>query len=56
MTIEKARKIIGVVSEKMTDTQIQLIIDCFDALIEVGFQQFEEKNKLESCSFNKNGR
>lgn len=42
MTIIKARKIMGLSAEEMSDVQIQAIIDCFSGLIEVGFESFEK--------------
>ena len=43
MTIEKAREILKDDESNMSDKQIQAIIDCFEKVIEVGFQQLEQK-------------
>jgi ABC-type transporter MlaC component len=43
MTIERARKILGEYEKTLTDEQLSAIIECFDALIEVGFQQYEQQ-------------
>jgi len=46
MTIESAREILGNISKKMSDREIQEIIDCFSGIIEVGLRHFERKYKL----------
>jgi len=45
MTIQRAREILGEYGTKLTDEQIQEVMDCFELVIEVGFQQFEDKYK-----------
>jgi len=52
MTIEKARKILGESAKTLTDEEVEEIIACFNALIEVGIRQFERKHKVE-VSINK---
>ncbi len=52
MTIEKARKILGESAKTLTDEEVEEIIACFNALIEVGIRQFERKYKVE-VSINK---
>ena len=47
MTIEKARAILKDYAKTLTDQQIQSIIDTFNAIIEVGFKQFERKHSIE---------
>lgn len=47
MTIEKARKILGETAKTLSNDEVQAIIDCFNALIEVGLRQFERKYKVE---------
>ena len=44
MTIEEARKILTKDGNNYTDSQLQLMIDCFNKIIEAGFQQFERIN------------
>lgn len=46
MTIQVARKLLGKASFRLNDQQIQEVIDCLSQIIEVGFQQFEQKYKL----------
>ncbi|GEM_PF-4390340 len=41
MTVEQARGLLKNEATDMSDEQIQSIIDCFEGIIEVGFQQFE---------------
>ena len=43
MTIEKAREILGKEACQLNNDQVQAIIDCFEGIIEVGFEQFEKK-------------
>jgi ABC-type transporter MlaC component len=45
MTIEKARKILGESAKTLTDKEVEEIIACFNALIEVGIRQFERKHR-----------
>lgn len=45
MTIQRAREILGEYGTKLTNEQIQEVMDCFELVIEVGFQQFEDKYK-----------
>lgn len=47
MTIEKARKILGDYAKNLSDQEIEEIMACFNALIEVGIRQFERKHKVE---------
>ena len=47
MTIDKARKILGETAKTLSNEEVQAIIDCFNALIEVGLRQFERKYKVE---------
>ncbi len=47
MTIEKARKILGDYAKNLSDHEIEEIMACFNALIEVGIRQFERKYKVE---------
>lgn len=52
MTTEKARKILGEYAKALSDQEIDDVIACFNALIEVGLRQFERKYKVE-VSINK---
>jgi len=45
MTIEKARKLLGKVADKLSDRNITEIITSFNQIIEVGFQKFEADNE-----------
>lgn len=57
MTIEKARKLLGETAKTLSDKDIQAIIDCFNAIIEVGLRQFERKHKVEvSINKSNNGK
>lgn len=47
MTVEKARKILGDYAVPLSDNDILENIDCFNAIIEVGFRQFERKHKIQ---------
>lgn len=47
MTIEKARSILKGYAKNLTDEEIQSIVDTFNAIIEVGFKQFERKHGIE---------
>lgn len=44
MTTDKARKILGEYAFSMSESQIQELIDCFNQIIEVGFQLFEKEH------------
>lgn len=44
MTIQKAKILLGEIGKQLADEEVQLIIDSFHQLIEIGFQQFEDKN------------
>ncbi|MDP2637794.1 MAG: hypothetical protein Q8P26_01920 [Candidatus Levybacteria bacterium] len=46
MTVEKARKILGSYAVSLSDDDILENIDCLNAIIEVGFRQFERKHKV----------
>lgn len=54
MTIEKAKQILAGYGQNLTNEQIVAIMECFDTLIEIGFQQFEkrhsEKKEKEACN------
>jgi len=52
MTTEKARKLLGDYAKSLSDQEVDDIIACFNALIEVGLRQFERKYKVE-VSINK---
>ncbi len=52
MTTEKARKLLGDYANNLSDQEVEDIISCFNALIEVGLRQFERKYKVE-VSINK---
>lgn len=52
MTTEKARKLLGDYARNLSDQEVEDIIACFNALIEVGLRQFERKYKVE-VSINK---
>jgi hypothetical protein len=41
MTISQSRAIIGETAIEYTDKDLQSIIDCFNGIIEVGMQQFD---------------
>ena len=43
MTIEKAKKLLGINALSLSDKQIENIIDCFSAIIEVGIQQYAQQ-------------
>jgi len=42
MTLDKARKILGEFGDKLTEQELQMILDCLAILIEAGFQVFEK--------------
>lgn len=42
MTLIQARSLLGKHSSKYNDASLEKIIQCFEALIELGFQQFEK--------------
>lgn len=46
ITIAKARKILGKSDEKLTDEEIQLVIDQCYALAEVMFEHFKFEEKM----------
>lgn len=55
MTVIQARKILGEEGKRLSDIEIKTIIECFEIVIEVGFQQFETKIKSkEACNEKRN--
>lgn len=47
MTIKKAREILGEYAKGKSDQEIEEMVLCFNALIEVGIRQFEREHKVE---------
>lgn len=54
MTTEKARTILGKYAQVLSDKDVQLIIDTFNGLIEVGFRHFEKNRQIESDAYRYN--
>ena len=54
MSIEKAKQILGDYGQDLSNEKIGAIIECFNALIEVGFQQlermYEQEKEVEACN------
>lgn len=46
MTVQQARKILGEYAKRLSDNDIQGIIESFNSLIEVGFRQFERTQQV----------
>ncbi len=51
MTIDMARSILDEHAKKLSNEEIQSIIDSFSSLIEVGFRQFERSQQVRVDTF-----